>query len=98
MCVCVCVCARAAVCPVQYGVYMCVCVFRWIVPLIIKSVKCSLKHSDLYAHPAEVDSKHLLDKFNEYVTHLCHTDTHSMKPFAQYLQYVYKSSLSADDV
>ena len=39
----------------------------WLEPLFCAGARHSLEHSDLYVHPSESDSRHLLDKFNRFV-------------------------------
>ena len=42
----------------------------WIDPLLWTGFKRPLTHSDIYAHPSEADSRHLLEKFNRFATSL----------------------------
>ena len=56
------------------GLHLCIRVLvifvyvRWLIPLIILSVRRKLQHSDLYPNPPELDSEELLKKFNKLVS------------------------------
>ena len=43
----------------------------WIESLFCIGVRRPLNHSDLFAHPPESDSRHLLNKFNRFGLQLC---------------------------
>ena len=53
--------------------YTCTC--SWIESLFCIGVRRPLNHSDLFAHPPESDSRHLLNKFNRFGLQLCYTRT-----------------------
>lgn len=39
-------------------------IYSWLEPLLYQGARQELEQEDLYAHPDEVDSRQLLEKFN----------------------------------
>ena len=59
---------KCRVTPSAYQDFYYFCLYvRWLIPLIILSVRRKLQHSDLYPNPPELDSEELLKKFNRSV-------------------------------